>query len=172
MAERSAIAGGGGPPHRAAADAARLVLAARSAALATLDAQTGHPYASLVTVAVDTGGAPLMLLSGLARHTRNLDHDPRASLLFEPAALSPGDPLASARVTLVGAAQPTTNPQARARFLARHPEAAMYADFADFRFFVFTAGHAHFIGGFGRIVEIPAAELLAAAGRPDRGHGA
>ena len=148
----------------AASDAARLMQAAGKAALATLDAATGHPYASLGKVALAPDGCPILLLSRLARHTRNIDRDSRASLLFEPAGLVDGDPLAAARGTVLGqivALSPDTvdHAVAKATFLARHPDAAGYAEFADFRFFKLAIAGAHFIGGFGRIVEISAADL-------------
>ena len=146
----------------AADDAARLMDSAKSVALATLEATSGMPYASLVTVALDVDGAPLLLISRLARHTQNLEADPRASLLFTPAAIAADDPLAGARVTVMGRLTPAANPTARDRFLANHPDAAPYARFADFRFFAMTIDHAHFIGGFGRIIEVPGAELLQA----------
>ncbi len=148
--------------HDAAADAARLVRATSKAALATLDQATGHPYASLVTVALDADAAPILLLSGLARHTRNLEANPRASLLVSPENSPPGDPLALARVTLVGTVIPTASPTARDCFLARHPDAEGYASFADFRFYAMSLLEAHFIGGFGRIVTIPGSDFHAA----------
>jgi heme iron utilization protein len=146
----------------AASDASRLMINARRAALATLDRSTGHPYVSLVTVAIDANGSPLMLLSRLAKHTQNLEAEPRASLLFEPANAAQGDPLASARVTVMGNASPTPSETARAKFLHHHPDAAMYASFADFAFYALSPQSAHFIGGFGRIIEIPSPTLIAA----------
>lgn len=137
-----------------------LIVKAKTATLATLDLTSGHPYASLVTVAIDAGGAPLLLLSNLALHTRNARADARASLLFQ-AATSGTDPLAGARVTVVGELSLVAMPEnARARFLARHPDAAVYAGFADFAFYVLKTERAHFIGGFGRIVELGASDLL------------
>jgi putative heme iron utilization protein len=138
--------------------------AAGKAALATIDRANGHPYVSLVTVALDEKGAPVLLLSRLARHTQNLDADPRGSLLFEPVDMAAGDPLALGRVTVMGTLAPIAadDPRlavARARFLARHPDASAYAGFADFRFFAMAVERAHFIGGFGRIVEIDGADL-------------
>ena len=120
---------------RAAADAARLMRMQHACALATLDAASGLPYVSLVTVALDDDGAPLLLIWRLARHTQNLDADPRSSLLFTPTGIVTGDPLAAARVTVMGTLAPTRSPTARVRFLASHPEAEMYAGFADFCFF-------------------------------------
>lgn len=155
------------PGAEAAAYAARLVRAAAKAALATLDQATGHPYASLVTMALDTDAIPILLLSSLARHTRNLNADPRASLLIAPDHPAPqtqaaSDPLALARVTLVGTVTPTTSPTARDRFLARHPDAEGYAAFADFRFYAMALLEAHFIGGFGRILTVPGETFIEA----------
>jgi heme oxygenase (biliverdin-IX-beta and delta-forming) len=140
--------------------AARHILrTALKGALATLDVETGHPYASLVLTATEPDGSPILLLSRLARHTRNLDRDPRASLLLD-ATDGLGDPLAGGRLTLVGEVRPSASASARARFLARHPAAQGYAGFADFAFFELKLTSAHFIGGFGRIVDLPAAEVL------------
>lgn len=146
----------------AASDAAYLIINARRAALATLDRTSGHPYVSLVTVAIDTHGDPIMLLSRLAKHTQNLEAGPRTSLLFEPTDVSDGGPLAGARVTVMGHASPTPSPTARAKFLAHHPDAEMYASFSDFAFYALAPQSAHFIGGFGRIIEIPGPTLVAA----------
>ena len=104
----------------------------RAGALATLDRESGFPFASLVTVATDQDGSPLLLLSRLASHTVNLDADPRASLLL--AETGKGDPLAHPRLTVIGRAERVEGPNFRSRFLARHPKAALYADFADFSF--------------------------------------
>jgi putative heme iron utilization protein len=71
-----------------------------------------------------------------------------------------GDPLAGGRVTVMGRAFPTQRPGARARFLERHPAARMYADFPDFAFYELAVERAHFIGGFGRIVDLKVADLL------------
>lgn len=146
----------------AATDAARLIIHARRAALATLDRTSGHPYVSLVTIATGADGTPTMLLSRLAKHTQNLETNPRTSLLFEPANPTVGDPLAIARVTVMGQASPTASPTARAKFLSHHPDADMYASFGDFAFYTLAPQSAHFIGGFGRIIEIPGPVLTAA----------
>jgi heme iron utilization protein len=131
-------------------------------ALATLDRGgttngSGHPYASLVTVATTAAGRPVFLLSGLALHTQNLKADPRASLLIDATSLA-GDPLAGGRVTLIGAIEPA-QPSSRARFLSRHPAAQQYADFGDFAFYELVVERAHFIGGFGRIVSLTTADM-------------
>jgi putative heme iron utilization protein len=136
-----------------------LVRQALKASLATLEASTGHPYASLVTIATDVDGTPLFLISRLALHTQNIAADGRASLLFDGTSAA-GDPLAGGRVTLMGRAIPSSRTNARARFLERHPAAQAYADFPDFGFYELAVERAHFIGGFGRIVDLMAIDLL------------
>lgn len=132
-----------------------------TAALATFDRATGHPYVSLVLVATTPAGEPLLLLSGLARHTHNLRANSRASLLFDGTSGS-ADPLAGGRATLIGRVLSRDGAWARDRFLSRHPSASAYADFADFGFHALAVQGAHFIGGFGRIVELTAADVLIA----------
>jgi heme iron utilization protein len=148
----------------AAHDARNLVRQALKGALATLDRggaglPGGTPYASLVTVATDAEGRPVLLLSGLALHTQNLKADPRASVLIDATSLA-GDPLAGGRVTLLGRLEQTAAPSARMRFLNRHPSAAQYADFGDFAFYQLNVERAHFIGGFGRIVSLSAEQMV------------
>jgi putative heme iron utilization protein len=139
--------------------ARNLVRSARKAFLGTLDKASGHPHVSLVTVATEPDGAPVLLISRLAVHTQNLMADARCSLLFDGTDLK-GDPLAGGRVTLTGTARPTQIDTARRRFLARQPEAAGYAGFPDFAFYRLDVERGHYIGGFGRITTIPGAELL------------
>jgi putative heme iron utilization protein len=144
-----------------AADARALVRRALKASLATIAAGSGYPYASLIIVATEASGAPIFLISGLAQHTRNLAQDPRASILFDGTG-DAGDPLQGARVTLFGRAEKVQEEAVKHRFLARHPEAAFYADFRDFAFWRLEVEGAHYIGGFGRIVDLAPAELLVA----------
>lgn len=141
-----------------------LVRGSLKAALATLDAKTGHPYASLVTVSTSLTGNPVFLISKLALHTQNLIQDPRASLLFD-ATDGHADPLAGARATLIGRARITTDECDRARMIARHPGAARTADFPDFSFWTLDIERAHYIGGFGRIRTL-SAEALASPPAP------
>lgn len=143
-------------PQHAARDLLRCAL---KAALATLDRTSGYPYASLVTIATEPDGTPLLLISKLALHTQNLAADGRASLMIDGTSPA-GDPLAGGRVTLIGRAEVTHSATARPRFLARHPHAAMYADFPDFAFYKLVVERAHFIGGFGRIVDLSPADIL------------
>jgi putative heme iron utilization protein len=141
-------------------EAARILMRrALKVALATLDTSTGHPYASLVTIATDVDGTPLLLISSLALHTRNLAADARASLLFDGTDAT-GDPLAGGRVTVMGRAVKTQRALARERFLTRQEHAQGYADFPDFAFYELVPERAHFIGGFGRIVDLSAADIL------------
>ena len=149
-------------PIKETAGAARaMVRAALKGALATVHKVSGHPYASLVLTATDADGAPILLISKLAVHTQNLLSDPRASLLVD-ATGTEADPMEGARVTLIGSMQPTDSQSARARFLARHPSATGYADFPDFGFFRLSPDSAHYIGGFGKIFDLPADDLLVA----------
>ena len=141
------------------AAARSLLRSALKGSLATLQRGSGHPYASLVLTATDSDGAPLLLISRLALHTQNLAADSRASLLIDGTGTE-ADPMAGARVTLIGSVRPMQSASARARFLARHPSAAGYADFPDFAFYALAVESAHFIGGFGRIIDLPASEIL------------
>ena len=124
------------PPFDAKSAARKLLREARSGALATLSPPRQDPYCSLVNVATMADGAPLLLLSRLALHTRNLLHDPRVSLLLDER--KEGDPLEGARVMLQGTVASTVDASARRRYLARQPEAEMFVDFADFGFYRMT----------------------------------
>lgn len=146
--------------------ARRLVRGCGQAALATRldrDDARGDPYASLVATACDTAGNPLMLLSDLAQHSANIKACPRVSLLFEDTGAH-ADPLAGPRLSLLGEAVPADDEAARARYVARHPSAARYAGFADFRLYRVTASRGHLVAGFGRIEWIDGTELRLAAG--------
>jgi len=136
----------------------RLLREARTAALATLD-EDGAPYASLVQVATLPDGAPVLLLSQLARHTRNLQADERVSLLLDERRA--GDELQGARASLKGRiARIDDDSVARRRFLARHPDAAGFAGLTDFAFYAISPVSAHLVAGFGRITELPASDFL------------
>jgi len=143
--------------------ARNLLRSAGQGALATLDRHTGHPHASLVATATEPDGTPLLLISRLAVHTQNLIEDQRASLLLTGAETD-GDPLAAPRITLIGTAAPTSSQTARRRFLARHPLASSYAGFADFHFYSLLLDRAHYVGGFGRIIDMNPLMLLEETG--------
>jgi putative heme iron utilization protein len=144
-----------------------LVAAARSATLSTIARDpAGFPYGSLVTVAADARGRPLLLLSTLAEHTQNLLARADASLLFVEPARPAETPLALARVTLLGPCRPIDQGEradARAAFLAVHPDAAQTADFKDFAFYRLDPIALRYIGGFGRMSWVTAADYLAAS---------
>jgi putative heme iron utilization protein len=130
------------------ATAKRLLREGRSGALATLMAGSGDPYCSLVNVATAADGAPLLLISRLAVHTKNILSDPRVSLMLDER--KPGDPLQGARVMLLGTAAVSTDQDARRRYLDRQPAAAMFAGFGDFAFYRIALKGAHLVAGFGR----------------------
>jgi heme iron utilization protein len=136
----------------------------RAATLATVT-ETGAPFATLTALATDHDGAPILLMSRLAQHTRHLEHDPRSSLLL---AKGGGDPLAHPRLTLAGFARPDASPRLRARYLNRNPKAALYADFADFSFWRVELEGAFLNGGFGRAALLSAAELLTPVAEAER----
>jgi len=125
----------------------------------------GYPYGSFVTVTFAEGN-PIFLISALAEHTRNLEQDPRASLLVAESGAA--DPLANGRVTMLG---PCTRVEggggrARAAFLAAHPNAAYYADFRDFGFWELRVDSVRYIGGYGRMSWIGQAEWQTAEPDP------
>jgi heme iron utilization protein len=142
-------------PRRAART---LLREARSGALATLMAGSGDPYCSLVNVATAADGSPLLLISRLAVHTKNILADARVSLMLDERRA--GDPLEGARVMLMGTAHLTDDPNARRRYLERQPEAKMFADFGDFGFYRIDLRDAHLVAGFGRIVDLSRADLV------------
>jgi putative heme iron utilization protein len=140
--------------------AKKLLREGRSGALATLMPGSGDPYCSLVNIATAADGAPLLLISKLAVHTRNVLADPRVSLMIDER--KEGDPLQGARVMLMGTAAATNDPEVRRRYLARQPEAEMFAGFADFAFYKMSLKSVHLVAGFGRIVDLKPEEVLTA----------
>ncbi|MCB1886757.1 MAG: pyridoxamine 5'-phosphate oxidase family protein [Rhodocyclaceae bacterium] len=140
---------------------ARNVLAAADfVALATQSARlAGFPFVSHAPFARDGEGAPLLLLSRLAEHSRNLAADPRASLMVT---LGDGDPQSQPRVTLVGELRPVSvSPDRQDRYLRFHPEAGGFLGFGDFRFYGFETLRVRLVGGFARAGWIEAAEWRA-----------
>lgn len=136
-----------------------LVRAAWKGTLSTVSRTAGHPYGSLVALATEPDGAPLLLLSGLAEHTKNIEADQRASVLID--GTSPGRAaLTGPRVTLVGRIVEAAPETARRRYLARHPDASGFIDFADFKLYALRVEWAHLVAGFGRIVRLDAGDVL------------
>ena len=140
-----------------------LLRAVRAGTLATLDRNTGHPFASLVNVATDVDGSPVILTSRLSTHTANLEADGRASVLL--AQTGKGDPLAHPRLSVLGAfaqiaRESADDARLRRRFLARHPKAELYAGLGDFSFWRMSVISAHLNGGFARAADLNAADVL------------
>ena len=134
--------------HELARKVRRLMRGSRSAALSTgLVSFDAWPYGSMVTVAMDQGAAPLLLMSTLSDHTRNLLTDNRAALLFSGATRY-RNPQRVARVTVLGRICKTKKSKHAARFLSMHPEARAYSNFGDFDFYRMHIERAHWIGGF------------------------
>ncbi|NRP86326.1 HugZ family pyridoxamine 5'-phosphate oxidase [Rhizobium lusitanum] len=136
---------------------------AAHAALAVIDPETGFPSVSRVLIADDADGVPVILVSGLATHTRALLKDARASALFgEP---GKGDPLAHPRLTVRCSAervdrQSDAHERIRGRFLERHPKSKLYIDFPDFCFFRLIPLDASLNGGFGRAYILSSEDLV------------
>lgn len=140
--------------------ARRLLRGVGTASLATLDPQSGYPLTTLVNIAALPDGSPLLYLSGLALHTRNLRADPRACLLI--AASGKGDPLAHPRLSVVGRSVKEESVAARERFLARHPKAALYVSLPDFAMWRFNIEACHLNGGFARARQLTPEAVLTA----------
>jgi putative heme iron utilization protein len=160
QASEQAVAGA--PAFDALGLAKSLLRATPAGALATIDAE-GRPFSTLVTVATDSDGRPILLLSRLAAHTRHLEANGRCSLLL--ARIGRGDPLAHPRLTLLGQAQRLDRQgpdgvRVRRRFLAAHPKAELYADFGDFSFWRMDLSEAHLNGGFARAAQLSADDLV------------
>ncbi|MBN9562900.1 MAG: pyridoxamine 5'-phosphate oxidase family protein [Alphaproteobacteria bacterium] len=142
--------------------ARRLLRAARVGTLATTD-PGGQPFASLVTPATAPDSSPLLLISSLAEHTRHLRADPRCALLVAGLPEST-NPQTTPRVTITGTAEPIDDAALKARWLAIHPYAALYADFADFSLWRIRPAAALLVSGFARATRLRATDL-----QPNRG---
>lgn len=140
-----------------------LLRAGRFGALATLDPEDGAPFATRVATATDMDGAPLILVSGLSAHTRDLQAEPRCSLLVgEP---GKGDPLAHPRLSLKAVARrlergSAEQERAERRYLARHPKAKLYIGFPDFALYRLEPDIALLNGGFARAYRLSRGDLL------------
>jgi len=111
----------------------------------------GFPFGSLMPFALDRMGRPLLLISNMAMHTQNLKADPRCSLFVGQGNVD-GDPLGSARATLIGATEsvPASELHAvREAYLARHENSRYWVDFSDFSFFRLRPIDLYYVGGFG-----------------------
>ena len=154
-----------GDPNSFPSDAelARSLAASETrATLSTLTAD-GYPYGSAVSYAADDSGAPVVLISELAEHTVNARGDERASVLIAATPPAGSDPLAAARLTLVGRLRLVEGPSRhRDAYLERHPYAAYYADFTDFGFWRLEIERCRYVGGFGHMSWVTAEGYAAA----------
>lgn len=146
-------------------DASRLARSllrrSRQGALATLMAGSGDPYCSLVNVASHADGSPILLISRLAVHTRNILGDPRVSLMLDERA--GGDPLEGSRIMLAGRAEEAAASDLeilRRRYLSAHPSAEVFVNFEDFSFFLIRPSGMHLVAGFGRIVDLTPGQFM------------
>jgi len=137
-----------------------LLRRSRQGALATLMPGSGDPYCSLVNVASHPDGSPVLLISRLALHTKNLLADARVSLMLDERV--EGDPLEGSRVMLAGHAEEITVDRdiVRQRYLNAHPTAEVFVDFKDFSFFRIGPTGTHLVAGFGRILDLKPAQFL------------
>src|SRR5580704_10581039 len=138
-----------------------LLRRSRQGALATLMAGSGDPYCSLVNVASHPDGSPILLISRLALHTRNLLGDARLSLMLDERA--EGDPLEGSRIMLAGLAEQASGDDVailRQRYLNAHPSSEVFVNFKDFSFFRIRPIGAHLVAGFGRIVDLKPEQFL------------
>lgn len=137
-----------------------LLRRSRQGALATLMAGSGDPYCSLVNLASHPDGSPILLISALAVHTRNILADSRVSLMLDERAA--GDPLEGARIMLSGRAEQDDAEKdlLRRRYLNAHPSAEGFVSFKDFSFFRIRPTGTHLVAGFGRIVDLKPERFL------------
>ena len=119
----------------------------------------GYPFGSVTPYAVDHAGQPVILISSIAQHTKNIDGDARVSLTVLDA--NAREQQAASRLTVLADATRVEGPSAAARalYLSHFPDAAGYFDFHDFSLFTLEVRRARFIGGFGKIHWVEAADL-------------
>jgi len=157
------------PPEPGYAERVRTLLSiASTATLSTMSRRrAGFPFGSLMPFALDDAGRPLFLISSMAVHTQNLSSDPRCSL-FVAQENAEGDPLGAARATLLGSCEPVPPGDValvRETYLSRHANSRYWVDFSDFGFFRLAPSDIYYVGGFGVMGWVDAAEYGAA--RPD-----
>ena len=137
-------------------EARKLLRAGRAGTLAT--SLQGQPFASLVTPACAPDLSLLLLLSDLSEHTRHLRAEPRCSVLVTGAAES-ANPQTASRVSATGLAEVVADAALKARYLAIHPYAALYADFGDFALWRIRPLGGLYVGGFARAARLRVADL-------------
>ena len=132
---------------------------AKTCVLSTLSPEDGMPYGSLANIATDISGRPIILISRLAWHTQYLEADARASVLVGELPAK-GDALVGPRVTVMGRFERIEDNNLRRRYLARHPQSTLYADFPDFSFWRLSPSAIHGVAGFGRIETLTPDEVF------------
>ncbi len=142
-------------------DARLLLRRARTGALGTLNPDPEGPYVSLVNVATDASGLPVIFISKLAWHTRNLAIHPGASLMVSESP-EEDDVLTGPRVTIMGRFEALAHEQIAERYAHHHPAARLYLDFPDFSFFRLVPQKIHAVAGFGRIETMEPGEVFLA----------
>lgn len=155
--------------RRTPAEEARALVAANSLATLSTLSEDGGPWGSLVAYATIEHGTPVLLVSTLAEHGRNLPRDPRASLVIASDEAIGGDQLNSGRVTLAGRCEVPVGEEleaARAAFLEAVPMAKHYIDFGDFSLYVLRVDRVRWVGGYGRMDTADAASYAAAETDP------
>src|SRR5260221_4769690 len=144
-----------------------LLRRSRQGALATLMAGSGDPYCSLVNVASHFDASPILLISRLALHTRNILADNPVSLMLDERVA--GDPLEGGRIMLAGQADEAAGEAVeipRRRYLNAHPSAEVFVDFKDFSFFRIVPSGAPLGAGFCRIIDLHPTPFLTDIGHP------
>jgi heme iron utilization protein len=125
----------------------------------------GFPVGSMMPYATDQLGRPIFFISSMAMHTHNLRQDPRASLLITQPDVS-GDPLGSARLTLLGNVTEAPRAEVSELYLARYENAKFWQEYSDFAYFRLEVLGAYFIGGFGVMGWVSAEDYQSAAPDP------
>jgi putative heme iron utilization protein len=133
----------------------------RIGSLSTLSRkQPGFPFGSVMPYALDARGRPIFLISSMAMHTQNLQADARASLLVTQPDAS-GDPLGASRVTVMGNVLSIPEPEVaetRQLYLERYENSKYWVDFEDFSFYRMDVLDVYYVGGFGVMGWVQAAD--------------
>lgn len=143
--------------------ARRLFLQESFGILSTLSLDVpGYPFGSVVPYCADGAGRPVIYISQIAQHTKNLRADPRVSLTLVESHSGDGDVQSRGRLTLMGNAAPVPpdDRQAAARYFRHVPESRQYDQTHDFAFYRIDPVRLRFIGGFGQIHWIEPDEFL------------
>jgi len=148
--------------------ASTLMHLGRLGSLSTLSRkQPGFPFGSVMPYGLENQGRPIFLISIMAMHTQNLKADTRSSLLVAQEDAG-GDPLGASRVTLIGSTSPIPEPEvsaARELYLARHANSRYWVEFEDFSFYRMDVVDVYYVGGFGVMGWVSAADY--AGSQPD-----